>query len=178
MSLHQLYNHAVSTAILLLCTVYWTFLLCLQFCFPFLLYESRFCRFSLNFASLVFYLSEKVVIDCYQLSISNKEHESLFQLSVIAVSISLFLTCYSHRLLLFEFNSKLISSFYKAFEFVQFSSRSIELILKQFLNYQAEEHPCCIFFPRLLISSSSIILSLFNTHIMNCLAKHKNISLI
>ena len=60
MSLHQLYNRAVSTAILLLCTVYWTFLLCLQFCFPFLLYESRFCRFSLNFASLVFYLSEKV----------------------------------------------------------------------------------------------------------------------
>ena len=29
-----------------------------------------------------------------------------------------------------------ISSYYKAFE--QFSSRSIELILKQFLNYQAE----------------------------------------
>ena len=29
MSLHQLYNRAVSTAILLLCIVYWTFLLCL-----------------------------------------------------------------------------------------------------------------------------------------------------
>ena len=29
MSLHYLYNRAVSTAILLLCTVYWTFLLCL-----------------------------------------------------------------------------------------------------------------------------------------------------
>ena len=69
-----------------------------------------------------------------------------------------------------------ISAFYKTF--VQFSSRSIELILKQFLNYQAEENPCCIFFLGLLISSSSIILSLFDTHIMNCLARHKNLSLI
>ena len=84
MSLHYLYNGAISTAILLLCTVYWTFLLCLQFCFPFLLYESRFCLFSLNFASLVFYLSEKVVVnDCIQLSILNIQHESLFQQSVI-----------------------------------------------------------------------------------------------
>ena len=62
-----------------------------------------------------------------------------------------------------------ISSYYKAFE--QFSSRSIELILKQFLNYQAEENPCCIFFLELLISSSSILLSLFDTQIMNCLAR-------
>ena len=84
MSLHYLYNGAISTAILLLCTVYWTFLLCLQFCFPFLLYESRFCLFSLNFASSVFYLSEKVVVnDCIQLSILNIQHESLFQQSVI-----------------------------------------------------------------------------------------------
>ena len=30
---------------------------------------------------------------------------------------------------------------------VQFSSRSIELILKQFLNYSAAENPCCIFRP-------------------------------
>ena len=63
MSLQQLYNRAVSTAILPLCTVYQRFLPCLQFCFPFLLYESRFCCFSLNFASLVFYLSEKVVVN-------------------------------------------------------------------------------------------------------------------
>ena len=69
----------------------------------------------------------------------------------------------------------IISSFYKAF--VQFSSRSIEQILKQFLNYQAEENPCRIFFLELLISSSSIPLSLFNTQIMNCLARHKNLSL-
>ena len=86
MSLHQLYNYAVSTAILLLSTVYSTFFLCLQVCFPFLLSESRFCRFSLNFASLVFYFSEKVVVnDCIQLSILNKQHKQLFQLSVIAV---------------------------------------------------------------------------------------------
>ena len=65
-----------------------------------------------------------------------------------------------------------ISAFYKAFD--QFSSRSIELILKQFLNYQAEENPCCIFFLELLISSSSILLSFFDTKIMNCLARHKN----
>ena len=65
--------------------------------------------FLLNFASLVFYLSEKVVVnDCIQLSILNKQHESLFQQSVIVVFISLFIFCYSHRLklLLFEFNSK------------------------------------------------------------------------
>ena len=64
-----------------------------------------------------------------------------------------------------------ISSYYKAFE--QFSSRSIELILKQFLNYQAEENPYCIFvfYLELLISSSSILLSLFDTQIMNCVAR-------
>ena len=49
----------------------------------------------------------------------------------------------------------IISSFYKAF--MQFSSHSIELIiLKQFLNYSAEENTSCIFFQALLISSSSI----------------------
>ena len=37
-----------------------------------------------------------------------------------------------------------MNSFNKAF--LHFSSRSIELILKQFLNYQAEENPCCFFF--------------------------------
>ena len=68
-----------------------------------------------------------------------------------------------------------ISYFYKAF--VQFSSHSIELILKQFLNYSAEENPSGIFFLWLLISSSSILLSLFDTQIMNCLARHKNLSL-
>ena len=104
---HYFYNRTVSTAILLLRTVYWTFLLCLLFHFPFFLYESKFCLFSLNFASLVFYSSEKVVdSDCIYLSTLNKQHESLFQLSVIAIFISLFITCYSHRLLLFEFNSK------------------------------------------------------------------------
>ena len=36
----------------------------------------------------------------------NQQHEALFQQSVIAVFISLFITCYSYRLLLFEFNSK------------------------------------------------------------------------
>ena len=30
---------------------------------------------------------------------------------------------------------------------MQFSSHSIELILKQFLNQSAEENPCCTFFP-------------------------------
>ena len=69
-----------------------------------------------------------------------------------------------------------ISSFHKAF--VQFWTHSIELTLKQFLNSSAEENPCCIFFFFFLISSSSIILSLFDTHIMNCLARHKNLSLI
>ena len=55
MSLHLSFiTYAVSTAILLLCTVYSTFFLGLYVCFPFLLSESRFCRFSLNFASLVF----------------------------------------------------------------------------------------------------------------------------
>ena len=47
-----------------------------------------------------------------------------------------------------------ISFFYKAF--VQFSSRSIELILKQFLNYSAEENRSLLHFSFLgfLISSS------------------------
>ena len=45
MQLRKFYNRAVFTAILLLSTFYWKFLLCLQFCFPFLRYESRFCRF-------------------------------------------------------------------------------------------------------------------------------------
>ena len=68
-----------------------------------------------------------------------------------------------------------ISYFYKAF--VQFLCHSIELILKQFLNYSAEKNPSGIFFLRLLISSSSILLSLFDTQIMNCLVRHKNLSL-
>ena len=49
-----------------------------------------------------------------------------------------------------------INPFYKAF--VQFSSHS------QVLDYSAEENPCCIFFLALLILSSSILLSLFDTH--------------
>ena len=49
--------------------------------------------------------------------------------------------------------------------------------LKQFLNYSAAENLCCIFYPALLISNSSILLYLFDTQIMNCLARHKNLSL-
>ena len=53
-----------------------------------------------------------------------------------------------------------MSSFNKAF--VHFSSRPIELILKQFLNYQAEENPCCFFFPgafNIKLVNSFILLS-------------------
>ena len=50
MSLHLSFiTYAVSTAILLLCTVYSTFFLFLYVCFPFLPSESRFCRFSFEF---------------------------------------------------------------------------------------------------------------------------------
>ena len=92
MSLHQLYNLRRKYCNFAFWTVYSTFLLCLQFCFPFLLSEARFCRLSLNFASLVFYFSEKVVVnDCIQLSILIKQNEKLFQLSIIAVFISLFI---------------------------------------------------------------------------------------
>ena len=130
-SLHQPYNYAVSTAILLLCTVYSTFFLCLQVCFPFLLSESRFCRFSLNFASLVFYffiLNQRLAFNVV------KQHESLFQQSVIAVFISLFkyLLPISTSVIQIQFKTLrlacVVSSFHKAF--VQFLSRSIELILK------------------------------------------------
>ena len=48
-----------------------------------------------------------------------------------------------------------------------------ELILKQLLGYSAEENPCCIVFLALLISSSSIFLSLFDTQIMNGLKDTK-----
>ena len=93
--------------------------------------------------------------------------------------ISLFITCYviltSPSYIRIHFKTLklvfVISCFYKAF--VQFSSHSIELILKQFLKYSAEENPCCIFFLALLISSSSILLSLFDTQIMNCLETQK-----
>ena len=51
---------------------------------------------------------------------------------------------------------------YKAF--VWFSSHLIQPILKQFLNYSADENPCCIFFLVLLISSLSILLSLIVWH--------------
>ena len=60
-----------------------------------MLSESRFCLFSLNFALLVFYLSEKVVVNVPDLisfeSDLNEQHESQFQQSVIAIFISLFL---------------------------------------------------------------------------------------
>ena len=39
--------------------------------------------------------------------------------------------------------------------------------------YSAEENLCGIFFLWLLISSSSILLSLFDTQTMNCLPRHK-----
>ena len=147
-----------------------------HFCFPFLLYESRFCRFSLNFASLVFYFSEKVVVnDCISILILNKQHESLHRRFDFFV-YNLLLTLPSFIRIQFKILKLVfvISYVYKAF--VQFSSHSIKLILKQFWNYSAEENPCCIFFLRLLISSSSILLSLFDTQIMNCLARHKNLS--
>ena len=176
MSLLQLYNRPVSTAILLLCTAYWTFLLCLYFCSPFFLYESKFCRFSLNFASLVFYVSEKVVVnDCSQLSILNKQHESHFQQSGFAVFISLFVPCYSNRLFFIRIQFKTLKLVCVISSFVQFSSRSIELILKQFLNYSAEENPCRIFHPWAF--NIKLVDSLFDTQIRNCLARHKNHSL-
>ena len=61
---------------------------------------------------------------------------------------------------------------------MQFSSRSIELILKKSLNYRGRRKSLLYFFLGLLISSSSTLLSLFDSQIMNCLARHKNLSLI
>ena len=58
----------------------------------------------------------------------------------------------------------MISYFYKAF--VQFLSHWIELILDQFLNCSAEKTPRSIFFLAPLISSSSVLLSSFDTHII------------
>ena len=75
-----------------------------------------------------------------------KQHESLFQQSVITVFISLFINLLLTSPSFIRIQSKtlklvfVISYIYKAF--VQFSSHSIELILKQFLNYSAEENPC------------------------------------
>ena len=69
-----------------------------------------------------------------------------------------------------------ISHFYKAF--VQFSSHSIGLILNQFLNYSDEDNPCCVFFPSAFNIKlvTNILLSMFDTQIMNCLARHKILS--
>ena len=53
------------------------------------------------------------------------------------------------------------SHFYKAF--VPFSSHSIQITLKQFLNYATEENPCCIFFP------GALNIKLVNFSILNCL---------
>ena len=65
-----------------------------------------------------------------------------------------------------------VISSYKAF--VQFLSRSIELNLK--VNIQPKK----IFavFSFLWLLSSSILLSMFDTQIMNCLPRHKNLSFI
>ena len=112
-----------------------------------MLYESRVCRFSLNFASLVFYLSEKVTCQWLHLAFNTTRitfpaagyrrfHFFVYNLLVTSPSFiriqfkTLKLVC-------------VISS-------LQFSSRLIELILKQFLNYSAEENPWCIFFLGLL----------------------------
>ena len=113
----------------------------------FAVYESRFCRFSLNFASLVFYLSKKVFVnDCISISILNKQHESLYRRFDFFV-YNLLLTSPSFIRIQFKILKLVfvISYVYKAF--VQFSSHSIKLILKQFWNYSAEEKPCCIVFP-------------------------------
>ena len=120
-------------------------------CFPFFLYESRFCSFSLNFFLASFLLIRKSCCQWRNLTFNLKQHESLFQKSVITVFISLFINWLLTSPYFIRIQSKTlklvfaISHIYKAF--VQFSSHSIELILKQFLNYSAEENPCLIFFP-------------------------------
>ena len=57
-----------------------SFALFVGFFFPFLLSESQFSRFAFNFASLVFYFSEKVVVnDCrfgFESLINNTNHFS------------------------------------------------------------------------------------------------------
>ena len=154
MSLHQLYNRAVSTAILLLYTVYWKFCSVCSFVF-------HFC--CMNLDSAVFQTT-RITFPAV-----GYRRFDFFVYNLLLTSPSYIRIHFKTLKLVF-----VISCFYKAF--VQFSSHSIELILKQFLNYSAEENPCCIFFPRLLISSFSILLSLFHTQIMNCLARHKNLS--
>ena len=56
---------------------------------------------------------------------------------------------------------------------IQSSHLNWTINLKQFLNYQKQKEVLVFFFLELLISSSSILLSLFDTQIMNCLARQK-----
>ena len=98
-----------------------------------------------------FLLIRKSCCQWLNLTFNLKQHESLFQQSVITVFISLFINLLLTSPSFIRIQSKTlklvfaISYIYKAF--VQFSSHAIELILKQFLNYSAEENPCLIFFP-------------------------------
>ena len=120
--------------------------------FSILLYESRFCRFSLNFASLVFYLSEKVFVnDCIQLSILNKQPTRItfpavgyrrfhfLVYNLLLASLSFIRIHFKTLKLVF-----VISYFYKAL--VQFSSHSIELILKHFSNYSTPRRKSLLYF--------------------------------
>ena len=121
--------------------MYWIFWLCLLFCFPFFLYESRFCRFSLNFPSLVFYLSEMVVVNDCAIYLSILQTTRITFSAVLYRSFHFFvynLLLISRSFIRIQFKTLKLVCIISSF--VQFSSHSIEdlielIVLKQFLNY-------------------------------------------
>ena len=108
-------------------------------------------QFFIEFFLANFLLIRKSCCQWLNLTFNLKQRESLSQQSIIAFFISLFINLLLTSPSFIRIQSKplklvfAISCFYKAF--VQFSSHSIEPILKQFLNYSAEENPCLFFFP-------------------------------
>ena len=92
------------------------------------------------FASPVFYSSEKVVVNgCIIVTFNPAVCYRRFHFFVY----NLLLTSPSFIRIQF----KTLKSVCVISSFVQFLSRSIKLIVKQFLSYSAEESPCWIFFP-------------------------------
>ena len=144
-------ERAVSTAILLLCTVYSKFLLCLLFRLLCLLSESRLSFFIQNFASLVLLFS-KVCCQWFHSAFNtslNKQHDLPCSLRLSSFFISLF----RHRLLLFKFNltdHKIRIFKYdclKSVHTVQIWSRSTELSFKLIICRLRKSQVCWFFYP-------------------------------
>ena len=137
--------------------------------FSFLLYESRLRRLSLNFPSLVFYLSEKVIVSNCIFTFNLKCTTRATFPAVGYRRFHFFVSLYLVTKIAFFYSN----SIQNLKIFIPLDWTNLRAIFKLFSRRKS----LLYFFFLALLTSSSILLSLFDTQIMNCLERHKNLSL-